>query len=218
MKEFVLTLLIGVSAMCPGQKTVEVEKQFKDSYAVYTQLKKKPYTKHGAYKLYRKSDGVLLEDGAYDMGKQVGTWSYYGYKGALHKQYDFATGKITFYDPTADTATVYIREKGELNRVVLDWPVDYEGGVGAVGEVIRTNVSYPEYAREMGISGTVYVGFYVSVSGTAIDHFIEKGVDKLLDDEALRIVKLIPDKWTPAKYQGKLVETRYVIPISFRIA
>ena len=39
---------------------------------------------------------------------------------------------------------------------------------------------------------------------------------KLLDEEALRVVRLMP-KWIPAKQQGKVVRSRFAVPVIFRL-
>jgi protein TonB len=41
-------------------------------------------------------------------------------------------------------------------------------------------------------------------------------VDKLLDEEAMRVVKLFP-KMTPAKVGGRSVRMRYSLPINARL-
>ncbi|MBQ3804763.1 MAG: energy transducer TonB [Prevotella sp.] len=39
---------------------------------------------------------------------------------------------------------------------------------------------------------------------------------KLLDKEAVRIVKAMP-KWIPGKQNGKVVKVRYTLPVTFRL-
>ena len=45
-----------------------------------------------------------------------------------------------------------------------------------------------------------------------------RGVDPLLDEEALRVVKGIPGKWVPSREKGKKVPVSYTIPVSFRLS
>ena len=45
-----------------------------------------------------------------------------------------------------------------------------------------------------------------------------RGVDPLLDEEALRVVKGIPGKWVPGREKGKKVPVSYTIPVSFRLS
>ena len=62
---------------------------------------------------------------------------------------------------------------------------------------IRTSCStsakkfeFPELARQMGIQGKVYVNFVIEKNGKVSNVTIARGVDKLIDDEAIRVIKL----------------------------
>ncbi len=71
-------------------------------------------------------------------------------------------------------------------------------------------------AKENAIQGRVYVQFIVGKDGTIRDINIIKGVHKILDREALRVVKGMP-KWSPGKQRGKAVSVRFTLPIKFKI-
>ena len=60
------------------------------------------------------------------------------------------------------------------------------------------------------------VSFVVNSDGSISDIDIAKGVNKELDDAAVRVIKLMP-KWEPGINNGKAVRTKYTIPIQFRI-
>lgn len=69
----------------------------------------------------------------------------------------------------------------------------------------------------MGISGTVYVNFTVAKDGSLENINVIKEVDPLLDQEAVRLVKSMPN-WVPGKQQGKSVKVSYNLPIRFTLA
>jgi protein TonB len=71
-------------------------------------------------------------------------------------------------------------------------------------------------ARQMGIQGKVWVSFIIEKDGRITDVTVDRGVDKLLDEEAVRVVKLFP-KMTPAKVGGRAVRMRYSLPINARL-
>lgn len=75
---------------------------------------------------------------------------------------------------------------------------------------------YPAEAVKNGIQGTVLVSFVVEKDGSVTNIRVEKGVDELLDDEALRVMNVSP-KWIPGKIMGEKVRTRVVLPIEFRL-
>ena len=45
---------------------------------------------------------------------------------------------------------------------------------------------------------------------------LQRGVDKSLDEEALRVVKSFPD-WNPGKQRGKAVRVYFTVPINFNL-
>ena len=46
---------------------------------------------------------------------------------------------------------------------------------------------------------------------------IFRSVDKLLDAEAIRVVKSLKQKWEPGKIDGKNIRSGYVIPVNFKL-
>ena len=100
-------------------------------------------------------------------------------------------------------------------RVVEIFP-EYPGGDAARVKFLQDNLVYPRMAREIGLEGKVWVGFVVEKDGSLSNFSIAKGVAPVLDDEALRVVKMMP-KWTPGKQRSKPVRVQYQIPISFSL-
>lgn len=81
---------------------------------------------------------------------------------------------------------------------------------------INKNFKFPEMARQMGIQGRIYVNFVVEKDGSISNVTIARSVDKLLDDEAIRVVKKLP-KFAPAKQRGKAVRMQYTVPINAKL-
>ena len=80
---------------------------------------------------------------------------------------------------------------------------------------IRRNFRYPEIAQEMGIKGRVFVNFIISEDGS-ITNIRMRGTDKNLEDEAKRIISLLPNI-TLGKQRGRPVRVPFSIPIVFRL-
>lgn len=80
--------------------------------------------------------------------------------------------------------------------------------------LVLDSIEYPQSAINDTISGVVLVDFYVETNGNTSNHRVIKGVRGDLNDEALRVAKLLKfDK--PAYTRGKAVRTIYLLPISF---
>ncbi|MDR1698211.1 MAG: energy transducer TonB [Prevotellaceae bacterium] len=92
----------------------------------------------------------------------------------------------------------------------------YPGGVAAMKDFIRRNLRYPASARESSIQGRVIIEFIVEKDGSLSDFKIRRSLEKDCDNEALRVVQMMP-KWIPGKQNGQLVRVRILIPIVFRL-
>ena len=106
-------------------------------------------------------------------------------------------------------------EEEETLQVCEQMP-EYPGGVGELMKFLSTNVKYPVIAQENEIQGRVIVQFVVKKDGSIEDVQIAKGVDPVLDKEALRVISSMP-KWTPGKQDGKAVNVKYTVPVMFRL-
>jgi len=103
----------------------------------------------------------------------------------------------------------------EVFKVVENMP-KYPGGDEAFRNDIAQAVKYPEEAKKNNISGKVYVSFVVNKEGRVENPKIERGVDPLLDEEALRVVKLLKT-WTPGSQRGEKVKVMFTVPINFAL-
>ena len=80
---------------------------------------------------------------------------------------------------------------------------------------IRRSFRYPEIAQEKNIQGRVYINFIISECGY-ITNIRVRGPDKILEEEAIRIISLMP-RLLPGKQDGKPVRVLFSIPITFRL-
>jgi periplasmic protein TonB len=92
----------------------------------------------------------------------------------------------------------------------------FPGGIGKLLDFISSNTKYPMKARKKEISGIVMIDFLIDASGKVDSARVTKSIHPLLDKEALRVVKSMPD-WTPAETDGKKVKYYYSLPISFKL-
>lgn len=109
-------------------------------------------------------------------------------------------------------------EKHEPEKifVAVEQPAEFPGGPAAMMKWLSNNIRYPESAQQNGISGRVVVKFVVEKDGSIGSPSIVKGVDRDLDQEALRVVKRMP-KWQPGKNNGQPVRSYFNLPVTFRL-
>jgi TonB family protein len=99
----------------------------------------------------------------------------------------------------------------------IDKMPEFPGGQEALTKFIIDNVKYPEAAKKNGTQGKVLVSFVVTKTGKLDKIEISQKVDDLLDAEALRVIKAMPD-WVPGEDNGAKVEVEMILPISFKLA
>ncbi len=92
----------------------------------------------------------------------------------------------------------------------------YPGGTEELRKFIAENVIYPEENRTNEITGTVYAKFVVDKTGKVRNAEIMRGIDPVLDKEALRVINLLPD-FTPGMQGGKPVDVWFTVPIVFKL-
>ena len=93
----------------------------------------------------------------------------------------------------------------------------YPGGESAYYAFVRQTAHFPEEALKQGLSGTVYVSFVVDQQGRIVDAEVAKGCGHGFDEEALRVIRLMP-WWTPGLVGGKPVRVARTmsVPFAFR--
>ena len=95
-------------------------------------------------------------------------------------------------------------------------PASFPGGEEAQQQYILLNLKYPQTAKDNGIEGIVAVIFTVKADGTIGNIKIKRMVDPDLENEAIRLVKQMPN-WVPANDNGKPVDSTAEIDISFTL-
>lgn len=108
------------------------------------------------------------------------------------------------------------KDEPEKIFVAVEQPAEFPGGQAAMMKWLSNNIRYPESAQQNGISGRVVVKFVVEKDGSIGSPTIVKGVDRDLDQEALRVVKRMP-KWQPGKNNGQPVRSYFNLPVTFRL-
>ncbi|MDR2408582.1 MAG: energy transducer TonB [Bacteroidales bacterium] len=113
-----------------------------------------------------------------------------------------------------DTREEEVKE-AEIFTVVEELP-EFPGGDEARQKFLKDNLEYPRIARETGLEGRVQIGFVVEPDGRLTNFKVLRGRAPSLDEEALRVAKLMP-KWKAGKQRGKAVRVQYQMPITFTL-
>lgn len=117
---------------------------------------------------------------------------------------------------TATTTTGGGTEKKEIGTIVEVMPA-FPGGYEALYKWLAKNTSYPKWAKDAGIEGTVYVEFILGTDGKVQSAKVLRGIGGGCDEEVLNAVLRMP-AWNPAKQGNVEVPLRMTIPFTFKIS
>lgn len=118
--------------------------------------------------------------------------------------------------------TFYIAQKknppaaGEKVIEEPDIPAIFTGGTQQMNKFISSNLRYPADAASRNAQGLVVYTFIVEKDGTLSNFELMHRADSLLNDEALRILQMMPP-WRPAKYKNEVVRSKTYVPMYFRL-
>ncbi len=125
-------------------------------------------------------------------------------------------------EATQETAITIIDRPDEVEDteedifITCEIPPSFPGGTAELYKFIGNNVVYPEAAKSNGVTGKVIVRFVVNQKGAIENAYVLRGIDPLLDREAIRVVQSIP-KWNPGTQRGKPVKVWFTVPINFQL-
>jgi protein TonB len=114
----------------------------------------------------------------------------------------------------------YTNTSGKIVYIKPDTDPSFTGGEKALRAYLIKNLKYPEQAQKDGLEGTVFVDFVVLSNGNVNDvEVINQAGDDLdqsLINEAVRVVVDMP-RWTPGLQNGKPVDVKFSLPVTFQI-
>ena len=91
----------------------------------------------------------------------------------------------------------------------------YPGGEAALKKYVDNNLKFHSYQTGcLRFQGNVITQFVVEADGSIGEVKVVKGIHKNLDEEAVRIVKSLPN-FEPGLHNGQPVAVWYTLPISF---
>ncbi len=106
-------------------------------------------------------------------------------------------------------------DNDQVFMLVEEMP-EFPGGDLELRKFIAENVKYPAEAKEKKIKGKVFVQFVINKDGNVEDVKLARGVDPLLDEAAMDVVKSLP-QWKPGRQRGQNVKVSFTVPINFQL-
>lgn len=155
------------------------------------------------------ASGQLQSESNYVMGALEDSLKMYHANGVLKRSEVYKKGVMV-------SGQCYDQNQAEITYFPFDVNPDFEGGSRAMFQFLADNIQYPKKSRRNGEEGIVYVGFVIDKTGDVVDVKVKRGVSPLIDEEAMRVVKLMP-KWKAGKQDGAFVRVAFTLPIKFAL-
>ena len=90
------------------------------------------------------------------------------------------------------------------------------GDANEFSKWVNSQLVYPDEAKKNGIQGRVAVQFTVEPDGSVANVKVLRGVNDLLDQEAIRVISSSP-KWKPGIQDGQPVRVTFTFPIIYQL-
>lgn len=108
-------------------------------------------------------------------------------------------------------------ERDELDFQLVEVKPSFEGGdANTFSKWVTQHLRYPALAKKNGVSGRVMLEFTIMSDGRVANVRVLRGVDPLLDAEAVRVVSSSP-RWKPGMSRGEAVNVTYTFPVIFQL-
>ena len=163
----------------------------------------------------------LLDEEALRIIKSMPAWRPAVYKGenVRSTQYVpmyFKLNKNARSTTTAQQRKVMPIDPNEEIFTIVDKMPEFPTGEEGLSKFISEFIQYPVRAKQEGIQGRILCAFIVRKDGTISNLEVINGLDNDLDNEALRVLSMMP-KWSPGIDNKKPVSVKCILPIDFKI-
>ena len=156
---------------------------------------------------YWFENGTICSEVNFSHGKKNGSFKTFWENGVLKRHDIFKNGKLikgTCYNDNGENITYYnfyIEPK-------------FPGGDEGLGAYLAENLRYPKNSRTSSSIGKVIVSCNINEEGSIINATIVKGVNNILNEEALRVILKMPD-WEPALKDGNPISSEINLPLIY---
>lgn len=168
--------------------------------------------KNGRWTIYLWNSQSPSSLGLYENGAKVGIWRYFNEHGILIHKFNHTQNELLFFTRNEDAI---IQQANDLDKYRESKEMVLGGNTGFL-QYIRREFHYPEEAQWNGITGKVFVNFFVDENFKKWDFIATNNPGYGLGEEAIRLIKDGP-LIIPAKKDGKYVGTKLSFPIGFNI-
>ncbi len=148
-------------------------------------------------------------------GYKAGVWEYYDTPGDLALKINYTSAELLFLKP--DTTAYAIKIKNEWEKQKLDMQPRYIGSMFDFKKV-QGVLKYPEKALNNITCGRFYITFEIDTLGQAVNYTVINDIGDNCAESIVDMLKSIPNYWLVAMKDGKKYESRFIIPVTFKMS
>lgn len=160
----------------------------------------------GKWVRYNDNFTQVVAEGNIKEGTEDGEWN-----GSLN---NYETFKSTYHKGELVNTEGFYKSVGDSIYTKVENVPSFPCGPKGFSKFLWYNIRYPFLAQLNGIQGKVNISFVIEKDGALTGAKISGGVDKIIDDEALRVMRLSPP-WEPGTINGVAVRSAYSVLVSF---
>lgn len=217
-RTFSILVLLSFSFIAGAQELKKITKRSCTNYfaikETYTVLKSTPEIKQGDY---QQVAGRSVLKGQYDHGARTGIWEAFN-QTDLEQKIDFSNQEVLFAKPSKMFKKAFILTQTENKEIETTLRPLFVGGDALFSSLLGHNIRYPAEAIEKHIQGTAILSAIITIDGKMVERRIVNGPGYGINEEALRVINLIPNDWIPLKVDEKPVNTRIELEVNFSLS
>ena len=122
----------------------------------------------------------------------------------------------TTINDAIESEPAFVEKAPETEFDVVENMPEFPGGDEALLSFIAQNIRYPKTAQRLGIEGRVTLSYVIDKDGSITNIEIIKGIGAGCDEEAIRVLKLLPN-YSPGKQRGVPVKVKMRLPVHFKL-
>lgn len=161
---------------------------------------------HGTWKNFSDDFKTLIGEGPIEDGVRNGIW-----KAVVN---DTVSSELTYKNNILISGVSHSKNGGSYNFTQIDQTAEMKGGISEFGSLMMKQMRYPKSALNKHIGGEVKVSFILEKNGSVRDMNVMSNTDEALNEEAIRLLKLITE-WRPAKHYGVPFTVQVYVSIYF---
>jgi TonB family protein len=210
--KFIITLIFAILSVCGFCQETKLKKKGREIYYV---LKSDKNIKHGSYN-YIIREKIIVK-GQYTNNEKTGIWEFYNDKDSLEQKYDYSNKEMIFNNNPNGFSNCKVVLNEEQTEVIPELKPIFIGGMSSYNRFISDNLKYPKESKVKGIEGRQIVLIYLTKDGLIKNIKIYRSISPDIDEEALRLISILPNNWIPAKHKNEFVDVVISVPVMFRL-